>query len=68
MISCLLGQDRVILFSKLSETQHLINFAEKIENYLGMLGNETYLYSSEGEARELVNNLISREKMTLPLL
>lgn len=53
LMSCILGENRDIFFPKLSETLHLISFAEIAIKYLQQLGYEPYLCSSEDEARLL---------------
>ena len=57
LLSCLLGENRDIFFPKLSESLHLITFAEIAERYLRDRGFEPYLCSSEEEARSLVDTL-----------
>jgi FlaA1/EpsC-like NDP-sugar epimerase len=52
LMSCIFGENRDIFFPKLSESLHLITFAEIAVNYLKQLGYEPYLCSSEEEARE----------------
>lgn len=62
LMSCLLGENRDIFFPKLSESLHLITFAEIAERYLRDLGFEAYPCSSEEEARSLANTLPSQGK------
>ena len=57
LMSCLLGENRDVFFPKLSESLHLITFAEIAERYLRERGFEPYLCSSEEEARSLVASL-----------
>jgi FlaA1/EpsC-like NDP-sugar epimerase len=57
LMSCIFGENRDIFFPKLSETLHLISFAEIAIKYLEQLGYEPYLCSSEDEARLLVETL-----------
>lgn len=57
LMSCLLGENRDIFFPKLSESLHLITFAEIAEKYLHQQGYEPYLCESEDEARALVSTL-----------
>jgi FlaA1/EpsC-like NDP-sugar epimerase len=57
LVSCLLGDNRDILFPKLSESLHLITFSEIAVNYLKAQGLEPYLCESEQEAREKVKFL-----------
>ena len=62
LMSCLLGDNRDIFFPKLSEKLHLITFSDIAVKYLNYLGYEPLLCSSEEEARELVENSISKKK------
>ena len=62
LMSCLLGENRDIFFPKLSESLHLITFAEIAERYLRDRGFEPYLCSSEEEARSLVDTLPAQGK------
>lgn len=62
LMSCLLGENRDIFFPKLSESLHLITFAEIAERYLRDRGFEPHLCSSEDEARSLVASLSSEGK------
>ena len=57
LMSCLFGENRDIFFPKLSESLHLITFAEIAVKYLQGLGFEPYLCKSEDEARELAYTL-----------
>jgi FlaA1/EpsC-like NDP-sugar epimerase len=57
LMSCIFGENRDIFFPKLSESLHLISFAEIAIKYLEQLGYEPYLCSSEDEARLLVETL-----------
>ncbi len=57
LMSCIFGENRDILFPKLSEHLHLITFAQIAEKYLKEVGYEAYLCKDENEARELVNSL-----------
>jgi FlaA1/EpsC-like NDP-sugar epimerase len=52
LMSCIFGENRDIFFPKLSESLHLITFAEIAVNYLKQLGYEPYICSSEEEARQ----------------
>jgi FlaA1/EpsC-like NDP-sugar epimerase len=52
LMSCIFGENRDIFFPKLSESLHLITFAEIAINYLRQLGYEPYICSSEEEARQ----------------
>lgn len=62
LMSCLLGENRDIFFPKLSESLHLITFAEIAEKFLRQQGYEPYLCASEEEARELVKTLPQEKK------
>ena len=57
LMSCLLGENRDIFFPKLSESLHLITFAEIAERYLRERGFEPHLCTTEEEARALANTL-----------
>jgi UDP-N-acetylglucosamine 4,6-dehydratase len=59
LMSCLLGQNRDILFPKLSEQLHLTTFSEIAERYIKNLGFEPYHCSSEQEARDRSKELIA---------
>ncbi|MBE7639230.1 polysaccharide biosynthesis protein [Salegentibacter sp. BLCTC] len=61
LMSCIFGENRDIFFPKLSESLHLISFADIAVKYLEQLGYEPYLCKTEDEARELVKT-ISQEK------
>jgi len=52
LMSCIFGENRDIFFPKLSESLHLITFAEIAVNYLKQLGYEPYICSTEEEARQ----------------
>jgi len=56
LMSCVFGENRDIFFPKLSESLHLIAFAEIAVNYLKQLGYEPYICSSEEEARRFFNS------------
>jgi len=62
LMSALFGQNRDIFFPKLSESLHLISFADIAVKYLKEKGYEPYLCKSEEEARELVQSLPKRGK------
>jgi FlaA1/EpsC-like NDP-sugar epimerase len=62
LMSCLLGENRDIFFPKLSEHLHLITFSEIATKYLNQLGFETFECSSEEEARQRSDELISKKK------
>jgi FlaA1/EpsC-like NDP-sugar epimerase len=53
LMSCILGENRDIFFPKLSDSLHLITFADIAVKYIKSLGYEPYLCESEDEAREL---------------
>jgi FlaA1/EpsC-like NDP-sugar epimerase len=57
LMSCIFGENRDVFFPKLSESLHLITFAEIAVKYLQGLGYEPYLCDSENEARKLVMTL-----------
>lgn len=56
LMSCIFGENRDIFFPKLSESLHLITFAEIAVNYLKKLGYEPFICSSEDEARQFFEN------------
>ncbi len=57
LMSCIFGENRDIFFPKLSESLHLISFADIAVKYLKDLGYEAYLCKDENEAREFfINN------------
>jgi len=62
LMSCIFGENRDIFFPKLSESLHLITFAEIATKYLQQRGYEPYLCTSEDEARELADTLPSQGK------
>ena len=62
LMSCIFGDNRDIFFPKLSESLHLISFADIAVKYLEQLGYEPYLCESEKEARELMKTLPSQKK------
>jgi len=57
LMSCIFGENRDVFFPKLSESLHLITFADIAVKYLRELGYKPYLCESEEEARELVKTL-----------
>jgi FlaA1/EpsC-like NDP-sugar epimerase len=57
LMSCIFGENRDIFFPKLSESLHLITFAEIAIKYLKSLGYEPHLCQTEDEARTLINTL-----------
>ena len=62
LMSCVFGENRDIFFPKLSESLHLISFADIAVKYLEQLGYEPYLCDTEEEARELVKTLPNEKK------
>lgn len=56
-MSCIFGDNRDIFFPKLSESLHLITFAEIAEKYVRLQGYEPYQCKSEQEARSLMATL-----------
>jgi FlaA1/EpsC-like NDP-sugar epimerase len=56
LMSCIFGENRDIFFPKLSDSLHLITFAEIAEKYLKSLGYEPYICSTEEEARQFFEN------------
>jgi UDP-N-acetylglucosamine 4,6-dehydratase len=57
LMSCIFGDNMDIFFPQLSESLHLISFADIAVRYLSELGFEPYLCSTEDEARELALTL-----------
>tara|TARA_A100001234_G_C12616704_1_gene381947 strand:+ start:336 stop:1523 length:1188 start_codon:yes stop_codon:yes gene_type:complete len=62
LMSCLFGENRDIFFPKLSEKLHLITFSKIAERYLRQLGYEPYHCSTEQEARDRSDELITAKK------
>lgn len=62
LMSCIFGDNRDIFFPKLSESLHLISFADIAVKYLEQIGYEPYLCETEEEARKLVNTLPQENK------
>ena len=62
LMSCLLGKNRDIFFPKLSEQLHLTTFSDIAERYIANLGYESYHCSTEQEARDLSDELISTKR------
>jgi len=62
LMSCIFGENRDIFFPKLSETLHLISFADIAVKYLKQLGYEPHLCGSEDEAREFAKTLPTENK------
>lgn len=57
LMSCIFGDNRDIFFPKLSESLHLISFAEIAEKYIRLRGYTPYHCKSEQEARSLMATL-----------
>jgi FlaA1/EpsC-like NDP-sugar epimerase len=57
LMSCIFGENRDIFFPKLSESLHLITFADIAIKYLQNMGYEPHLCKTENEARELADTL-----------
>ena len=62
LMSCIFGKNRDIFFPKLSESLHLITFADIAVKYLQNMGYEPHLCKTEDEARELANTLPQQGK------
>ena len=62
LMSCIFGENRDIFFPKLSESLHLISFADIAIKYLKDKGFEPYLCDTEDEARELIKTLPEQGK------
>jgi FlaA1/EpsC-like NDP-sugar epimerase len=62
LMSCIFGENRDIFFPKLSESLHLITFAEIAVKYLEQLGYEPHLCATEDEARGLAETLPAQGK------
>lgn len=62
LMSCIFGENRDIFFPKLSESLHLISFADIAIKYLAQKGFEPVLCESEDEARELAKTLPQQGK------
>lgn len=57
LMSCIFGENRDIFFPKLSESLHLITFAEIAVKYLEQHGYKPYLCKDEDEARAMMASL-----------
>ncbi|MGV8879155.1 MAG: UDP-N-acetylglucosamine 4,6-dehydratase [Sphingobacteriaceae bacterium] len=57
LMSCIFGENRDVFFPKLSESLHLITFADIAVKFLAQLGYEPYLCANEDEARVLMATL-----------
>lgn len=62
LMSCIFGENRDIFFPKLSESLHLITFAEIAKKFLKNLGYEPFLCKDENEARKLMETLPAEGK------
>lgn len=62
LMSCIFGENRDVFFPKLSESLHLISFADIAVKYLKEIGYKPYLCKTEAEARENVEDLIKQKK------
>jgi FlaA1/EpsC-like NDP-sugar epimerase len=62
LLSGLLGGNRDIFFPKLSEKLHLITFSEIAVRFLRDRGYEPYECESEGEARDMAEELIPQKQ------
>ncbi|BBN80409.1 UDP-N-acetylglucosamine 4,6-dehydratase [Pseudoalteromonas sp. A25] len=62
IMSCIFGDNRDIFFPKLSESLHLITFADIAVKYLEQRGYEPHLCDNEQEARELAKTLPAQGK------
>lgn len=62
LMSCIFGENRDIFFPKLSESLHLISFADIAVKYLQQMGYEPHLCQDEDEARALVDTLPEQGK------
>lgn len=62
LMSCIFGENRDVFFPKLSESLHLITFADIAVKYLKGIGFEPHLCQSEEEARANVEDLIAQKK------
>jgi FlaA1/EpsC-like NDP-sugar epimerase len=62
LMSCIFGENRDIFFPKLSESLHLITFADIAEKFLSSLGYEPVVCQSEEECRALVHSLSAEGK------
>lgn len=62
LMSCIFGENRDVFFPKLSESLHLITFADIAVKFLKNLGYEPHLCKNEDEARELIKTLPAEGK------
>lgn len=62
LMSCIFGENRDVFFPKLSESLHLITFADIAVKFLKQLGYEPHLCEDENEARILMETLPQKGK------
>ncbi|MEN9907226.1 MAG: hypothetical protein RLZZ540_367 [Bacteroidota bacterium] len=62
LMSCIFGDNRDVFFPKLSESLHLVSFADIAVKFLSELGYEPYLCKDEDEARDLMTTLPLEKK------
>jgi FlaA1/EpsC-like NDP-sugar epimerase len=62
LMSCIFGENRDVFFPKLSESLHLITFADIAVKFLKQLGYEPFLCKNEEEARNLMETLPQQGK------
>jgi FlaA1/EpsC-like NDP-sugar epimerase len=62
LMSCIFGENRDIFFPKLSESLHLITFADIAVKYLNELGYQPFLCKDEDETRLLMATLPAEGK------
>lgn len=62
LMSCVFGENRDIFFPKLSESLHLITFADIAVKYLKELGYQPFLCKDEDEARLLMATIPAEGK------
>lgn len=62
LLSCIFGENRDIFFPKLTESLHLISFADIAVRYLSEKGFEPFQCENEEEARRLINVLPKQGK------
>lgn len=62
LMSCIFGKNRDIFFPKLSESLHLISFADIAIKYLHALGYKAVICETEEQARHLVKTLPQKKQ------
>ncbi len=62
LMSCVFGENRDVFFPKLSESLHLITFADIAIKFLNQLGYEPHLCTDEDEARLLMTSMPQQGK------